>query len=55
MIIRSLTPHMEPTLPDGAFILVDRNRQRRQVDHLFVVRIDDGLIVKRIGKTTAGS
>ena len=44
---------MEPTLPDGASILVDRNRRRRRVDHIFVVRTEDGLIVKRLGKTTA--
>ena len=46
---------MEPTLPDGASILVDHNRQRRRVDHIFVVRTEDGLIVKRLGKSTAGA
>ena len=29
-------------------------RRRRRADHIFVVRTEDGLIVKRLGKTTAG-
>ena len=54
-VIRVVGESMEPTLPDGASILVDRNRRRRRVDHIFVVRTEDGLIVKRLGKTTAGA
>ena len=54
-VIRVVGESMEPTLPDGASILVDRNRRRRRVDHIFVVRTGDGLIVKRLGKTTAGA
>ena len=41
---------MEPTLPEGCAILVDRNRKQRLVDHIFVVRSDNGVIVKRAGK-----
>ena len=45
---------MEPTLPEGCAILVDRNRKRRLDDHIFVVRSDDGVIVKRAGKDPRG-
>ena len=46
---------MEPTLPDGCVILMDRNRTRRRQDHIFVLRTDDGLIVKRLGKDEQGN
>ena len=46
---------MEPTLTDGCSILVDLNRRSRLVGHIYVVRTDDGLIVKRAGKNRAGN
>ena len=46
---------MEPTLTDGGSILIDRNRRSRLVGHIYVVRTDDGLIVKRAGKNRAGN
>ena len=46
---------MEPTLPDGCSILVDRSRRRRLGGHVYVVRSpDDGLVVKRLDKDKAG-
>ena len=45
---------MEPTLPDGCVILVDRNRTKRYRGHIFVVRTEDGLVVKRAGKGEGG-
>ena len=45
---------MEPTLPEGCAVLVDRNRRRRLVDHIFVVRSDDVLLVKRAGRDDRG-
>ncbi len=45
---------MEPTLTDGCSILIDLNRRRRTAGHLYVIRTDDGLIVKRAGKSRAG-
>ena len=43
---------MEPTLPDGCSILVDRSqgRRRRRVGRIFVMRTEDGLVVKRVGR-----
>ena len=45
---------MEPTLPAGCVILVDRNRTKRYRGHIFVVRTEDGLVVKRAGKDEGG-
>ena len=45
---------MEPTLPHGSAILVDRGRRRRREDRVFVVRTEDGLVVKRVGKDRDG-
>ena len=52
-ILRVVGESMEPTLPDGCSILVDRARRRR-VGHLFVLITADGLVVKRLGKDEAG-
>ena len=48
---------MEPTLPDGCSILVDRSqrRRRRRERRIFVMRTEDGLVVKRAGKDTEGN
>ena len=39
---------MEPTLPDGCQILVDRSRRELQPKHIYVLRNEDGLVVKRV-------
>ncbi len=41
---------MEPTLPDGCAILVDRDRQEPHEGHIYVMRTEEGLVVKRLGK-----
>ena len=46
---------MEPALPEGSAILVDRARRRRRVGGIFVVRTADGVVVKRAGKDAAGA
>ena len=48
---------MEPTLPDGCSILVDRSqgRKRRRVGRIFVMRTEDGLVVKRVGRDEEGN
>ena len=45
---------MEPTLVDGCSILVNHASRRRHVGHIFVVRTDDGLVVKRAGRDEGG-
>ncbi len=56
-IIRVRGESMEPTLPDGCSILVDRSqgRRRRRVGRIFVMRTEDGLVVKRAGKDAEGN
>ncbi len=45
---------MEPTLPRGCSILVNRTGRRRRVGRVYVLRTDTGLIVKRLAKDDAG-
>lgn len=45
---------MEPSLPDGCSILVDRARTRRRRGRVYVIRTEDGLIAKRAGKDDGG-
>ena len=54
-IIQVLGESMEPTLVDGCSILVNRAGRRRRAGHIFVVRTDEGLIVKRAGKDRTGA
>ena len=53
-VIQVLGESMEPTLVDGCSILVNQASRRRRVGRIFVVRTDDGLVVKRAGKDRAG-
>ena len=54
-VIQDLGESMEPTLVDGCSILVNQTGRRRRVGRIFVVRTDDGLVVKRAGKDRAGA
>ena len=45
---------MEPTLPTGCSILVNHAQKRRRKGRIFVVRTDDGLVVKRAGRNKSG-
>ena len=44
-----------PTLPNGCSILVDHNRRHRRKGRIFLVRSDDGLVVKKAGKDESGN
>ena len=45
---------MEPSIQDGAIILVDHQRTRRRHDRVFVVATEDGELVKRVRRGTDG-
>ena len=45
---------MEPTLMDGAKILIDRERTDWRVGDIFVIQTPDGLIVRRAGEDAYG-
>ena len=49
-IIGVMGESMEPTLPEGCVILLDRNRRSRREGRIFVLRTEEGLVVKRAGK-----
>lgn len=51
-IIRVQGHSMEPTLLDDDQVLVDRSKTNLSFDGLFVLRFDDALHVKRIGRST---
>ena len=45
---------MEPTLPDGCSILMDRKRREPQEGRIYVMRTEEGLVVKRLGLDEEG-
>ncbi len=53
-VIRVKSESMEPTLPSGCWILVDRGRRRRLAGHIYFVRSEEELVVKRLGKDEDG-
>ena len=53
-VIKVIGESMEPTLADGCSILVNHAGRQRRVGHIYVVRTEDGLIVKRAGKDLSG-
>ena len=46
---------MDPTLPDGCSILVDHKRREPQEGRIYVMRTEEGLVVKRVGKDPEGN
>ena len=44
---------MRPTLAAGAKILINRANRQRRTNRIYVIRTDDGVIVKRLGKAGA--
>ena len=54
-VIQVLGESMEPPLLDGCSILVNQSSRRRRVRGIFVVRTNDGLVVKRAGKNRSAA
>ena len=53
-VLRVQGESMEPPLPEGSSTLVDRNGTRRGDGEIFVVRMAEGLVVKRAVKGEDG-
>ena len=53
-VIGTMGESMEPTLPEGCSILINRAQRKRQDGRIYVVRTSDGLVVKRAGKGEDG-
>ena len=45
---------MDPTLPDGCSILVDRHRRELHDGRIYVMRTEEGLVVKRVKQNAQG-
>ena len=45
---------MEPTIPGGSSIIVDRKRTEPREERIFVMRTEDGVVVKRLSKDEDG-
>ena len=50
-VIGVIGDSMEPTLPDGCKILVDRASRSRRNGRIFVLRTGEGLVAKRLART----
>ena len=45
---------MEPALPDGCSVLVDRSRRGLRASRIYVMRTEEGLVVKRAQRNVQG-
>ncbi|MBC8286004.1 MAG: helix-turn-helix transcriptional regulator [Nitrospinae bacterium] len=55
LLIHSIGDSMEPTIRSGDLLLVDRNKSRMKGDGIYLINLDDGLMVKRIEWLLDGS
>ncbi len=46
---------MEPTLPGGCVVLVDHKRKQLQPGRIFVIRTEDGIVIRRAEKDETGN
>ena len=46
---------MEPTIRSGDLLLVDRSKSRMKGDGIYLINLDDGLMVKRVEWLLGGS
>ncbi len=53
-VVQVVGESMEPTLPDGCSILVDRSRRELQPKRIYVLRNQEGLVVKRVDRNGEG-
>lgn len=47
-IITASGDSMQPTIPDGSLLVVDRSQQEPKNGHIMVLNVGDDLLVKRI-------
>ena len=51
-MIEAVGDSMEPTIKNGAMVLVDHHRHRLKHDHIFAVRTEDGVLIKRAARVS---
>ncbi len=55
LLVHSIGDSMEPTIRSGDLLLVDRNKSQMKGDGIYLINLDDGLMVKRIEWLLDGS
>ena len=53
-VVEVLGESMDPTLVDGCLILVNLASRQQRAGHIYAVRTEEGLIVKRSGRDQTG-
>ena len=53
-LIRVLGDSMEPTLPSGCQVMVDHSRRELRDGRIYVMRTENGLVVKRVKQNAQG-
>jgi phage repressor protein C with HTH and peptisase S24 domain len=55
VLVHSMGDSMEPTIRSGDLLLVDRSKSRMKGDGIYLINLDDGLMVKRVEWLLGGS
>lgn len=55
LLVHSIGDSMEPTIRSGDLLLVDRNKSKLKGEGIYLINLDDGLMVKRIEFLLGGS
>jgi phage repressor protein C with HTH and peptisase S24 domain len=55
LLVHAMGDSMEPTIRSGDLLLVDRNKSRVKGDGIYLINLDDGLMVKRVEWLLGGS
>jgi phage repressor protein C with HTH and peptisase S24 domain len=55
LLVHSMGDSMEPTIRSGDLLLVDRNKSQIKGDGIYLINLDDGLMVKRVEWLLGGS
>lgn len=55
LLVHSVGDSMEPTIRSGDLLLVDRNKSKLKGEGIYLINLDDGLMVKRIEFLLGGS
>ena len=55
VLVHSMGDSMEPTIRSGDLLLVDRSKAKMRGDGIYLINLDDGLMVKRVEWLLGGS
>jgi phage repressor protein C with HTH and peptisase S24 domain len=55
ILVSAVGDSMEPTIRSGDLLLVDRSKEKMKADGIYLVNVNDGLMVKRVEQQMDGS